>query len=69
MLKNHAIENLIRENKDHQLDSVIETSLKDGMVSLDRALAELVLSGKVAVDDAFMYSKNRDYLQMLLSKK
>lgn len=69
MIKNHAIENLIRENKDHQLDSVIETSLKDGMVSLDRALAELVLRGLVAVDDAFMYSKNRDYLQMLLSKK
>ncbi|MBP9727783.1 MAG: PilT/PilU family type 4a pilus ATPase [Candidatus Moranbacteria bacterium] len=69
MIKNHAIENLIRENKDHQLDSVIETSLKDGMVSLDRALADLVLRGLVAVDDAFMYSKNRDYLQMLLSKK
>ena len=69
MLKNHAIENLIRENKDHQLDSVIETSLKDGMVSLDRALADLVLRGLVAVDDAFIYAKNRDYLQMLLSKK
>lgn len=69
MLKNHAIENLIRENKDHQLDSVIETSLKDGMISLDRALADLVLRGLVAVDDAFLYAKNRDYLQMLLSKK
>lgn len=69
MLKNHAIENLIRENKDHQLDSVIETSLKDGMVSLDRALADLVLRGLVTVDDAFIYAKNRDYLQMLLSKK
>lgn len=69
MLKNHAIENLIRENKDHQLDSVIETSLKEGMISLDRALADLVLRGLVTVDDAFMYAKNRDYLQMLLSKK
>ncbi|MBP6929842.1 MAG: PilT/PilU family type 4a pilus ATPase [Candidatus Moranbacteria bacterium] len=69
MFKNHAIENLIRENKDHQLDSVIETSHKDGMVSLDRALSELVLRGLVAVDDAFMYAKNREYLQMLLSKK
>jgi len=69
MFKNNAIENLIRENKDHQLDSVIETSLKDGMISLDRALAELVLRGLVTLDDAFMYSKDRDYLQMLLSKK
>ena len=69
MIKNHAIENLIRENKDHQLDSVIETSLKEGMVSLDRALADLVLRGQVSVNDAFVYAKNRDYLQMLLSKK
>ncbi|MBP7060377.1 MAG: PilT/PilU family type 4a pilus ATPase [Candidatus Moranbacteria bacterium] len=68
MLKNNAVENLIRENKNHQLDSVIETSLKDGMVSLDRALADLVRRGLVTVEDAFMYSKNRDYLKMLLSK-
>jgi twitching motility protein PilT len=69
MFKNHAVENLIRENKNHQLDSVIETSLKEGMISLDRALADLVRRGLVTVDDAFMYSKNRDYLQMLLSQE
>ncbi len=68
MFKNHAIENLIRENKDHQLDSVIETSLKEGMVSLDRALADLVRRGLVSINDVLMYSKNRDYLQMLLAK-
>ncbi len=69
MFKNNAVENLIRENKNHQLDSVIETSLKEGMISLDRALADLVRRGLVTVDDAFMYSKNRDYLQMLLSQE
>jgi twitching motility protein PilT len=68
MFKNNAVENLIRENKIHQIDSVIETSLKDGMVSLDRALAELVKRGVVSLDDAFNYSKNRDYLQLLITK-
>ncbi len=68
MFKNHAVENLIRENKVHQIDSVIETSMKEGMVSLDRALAELVKKGVVSLDDAFNYSKNRDYLQLLISK-
>lgn len=68
MYKNHAVENLIRENKGHQIDSVIETSMKDGMVSLDRALADLVRRGLVSLDDAFNYSKNRDYLQMLITK-
>ncbi len=69
MFKNHAVENLIRENKIHQLDSAIETGLKDGMMSLDRALADLVRRGLVSVNDAFIYAKNRDYLQMLMSKE
>ncbi len=68
MFKNHAVENLIRENKVHQIDSVIETSMKEGMVSLDRALAELVKGGAVSLDDAFNYAKNRDYLQLLISR-
>ena len=68
MFKNHAVENLIRENKVHQIDSVIETSMKEGMVSLDRALAELVKGGVISLDDAFNYAKNRDYLQLLISK-
>jgi len=69
MFKNHAVENLIRENKIHQLDSVIETGLKEGMVSLDRALADFVRRGLISVNDAFTYAKNREYLQMLMSKE
>ena len=69
MFKNHAVENLIRENKVHQLDSVIETSMKEGMVSLDRSLADLVRRGVVSIDDAIAYSKNKDYFTMLLRKE
>lgn len=69
MIKNHAIENLIRENKSYQIDSVIETSLRDGMVSLDKSLADLVQRGTITADDAFIYAKNREYLQMLISKR
>lgn len=68
MYKTHAVENLIRENKIHQIDSVIETGMKDGMISLDRALSELVIRGLVSLDDAFNYSKNPDYLRLLISK-
>lgn len=68
LFKNHAVENMIRENKINQLDSVIETGLKEGMVSLDRVLADFVRRGVITVDDAFNYAKNRDYLQMLMSK-
>ncbi len=69
MIKNHAVENLIRENKSYQIDSVIETSMREGMISLDKALADLVMRGTITADDAFVYAKNREYLQMLISKK
>lgn len=69
MFKNHAVENLIRENKVHQLDSVIETSMKEGMISLDRSLADLVRRGVVGIDEAIAYSKNKDYFTMLVRKE
>jgi twitching motility protein PilT len=66
MIKNNAVENLIRENKSYQLDSVIETSFREGMISMDKSLADLVQKGLISGDDAFIYSKNRDYLKMLI---
>lgn len=66
MLKNNAVENLIRENKTYQLDSVIETSSREGMISMDKSLADLVQKGLITGDDAFTYCKNRDYLKMLI---
>lgn len=69
MIKNHAIENLIRENKAYQIDSVIETSFRDGMISLDKAMSDLVQRGIITADDAFAHAKNREYLQMIINKK
>ncbi len=66
MINNHAVKNLIRENKTYQIDSVIETSLRDGMVSLDKSLADLVQRGLITIDDALLYSNNQEYLQMLI---
>ncbi|EKE19544.1 MAG: hypothetical protein ACD_8C00143G0016 [uncultured bacterium] len=69
MMNNHAVENLIRENKAYQIDSVIETSLREGMVSLDKSLADLIQRGLITVDDALVHAKNEEYLQMLIAKK
>jgi twitching motility protein PilT len=68
MFKNHAVENLIRENKAYQIDNVIETSLKEGMISLDKSLMDLVQRGLVTAEDASIYAKNKDYFQMLINK-
>ena len=42
MMATPAVANLIRENKIHELPLVIETSAEKGMISLNRALADLV---------------------------
>jgi twitching motility protein PilT len=68
MFKNHAVENLIRENKSYQIDNVIETSMKEGMISLDKSLVDLVQQGLISAEDAYIYAKNKDYFKMILSK-
>ncbi len=68
MIKNHAVENLIREDKTYQIDTVIETSQKEGMISLDRSLAELLQAGDITLEHAMTYAKNRDYVRMLVGR-
>ena len=68
MIKNHAIENLIRENKSYQIDTVIDTGQKDGMISLDKSLAILLKQGVITLDHAMTYAKNREYLRMLIGR-
>ena len=60
MTKNRAIENLIRENKTYQMDNVIETNLKEGMISMDRSLLNLVKKGVISIDNALSYAKNKE---------
>ncbi|XLQ20405.1 MAG: type IV pilus twitching motility protein PilT [Candidatus Moraniibacteriota bacterium] len=68
MIKNNAVENLIREDKTYQIDTVIETSQKEGMISLDKSLAELLQAGDITLDHAMTYAKNRDYVRMLVGR-
>lgn len=66
MFSNNAVSNLIREAKAHQIDLVIETSLENGMISLNRSLSELVRRGEVLPEVALSYSFNPTELQTRL---
>ncbi len=68
LIANAAVKNLIRENKTHQIDLVIETSAEEGMVSLNRSLAHLVKSGEVSYDEAAIHSLNPSELRILVSR-
>lgn len=59
VLKNTtAVANLIRENKTHQIYSVMETQSKDGMITMDRSIKELYLEGIISYDDAVAQVRN-----------
>ncbi len=55
MFVNQAIQNLIREDKIHQIPNVIATSVRDDMVRLDDALADLIDQGAVSFETAYPY--------------
>ena len=41
------IQNLIREAKIHQIPSIMQTAVKDGMITMTKSLEELVKAGKI----------------------
>jgi len=41
------VQNLIREAKIHQIPSIMQTAVRDGMITMDKSLEELVKSGKI----------------------
>jgi twitching motility protein PilT len=59
---------LIREGKTFQLPSVIQTGLRQGMMSLEHSLAQLVLQGLVRMEDALAEANNPDYLRELVQQ-
>jgi twitching motility protein PilT len=46
------VQNLIREAKIHQIPSIMQTSVKDGMITMDKSMEALVQSGKINPSDA-----------------
>ncbi len=68
MLVNGAIRNLIRERKTYQIDLVIETSMQEGMLTLNRSLAELIRKKQISLENAELYSLNPSELRILLER-
>ena len=64
MLANSAVRNTIREGKTHQLPNIIQTSISEGMINLDKVLADLVSKGEITVDDALTWAIDPKTLKM-----
>ena len=58
-----AVRNLIRENKIHQLDNVIQSSQDKDMISMDSSIWKLYQEGKISAETAVEFSANQEMMR------
>jgi twitching motility protein PilT len=63
LLANSAVRSLIRENKAHQIYSIIQVSGKTGMKTMNQSLYEVYKAGHLTFEDAVQYSSDVDDLK------
>ncbi len=68
MTDTSAVRNLIREGKEHQLYTAIQTSGSKGMQTMDQALVDLYVSGKVSKEIVLERCVDREELERLIKK-
>ncbi|MYE38153.1 MAG: PilT/PilU family type 4a pilus ATPase [Candidatus Spechtbacteria bacterium SB0662_bin_43] len=66
LLANKAIRHMIRTNKIHEIDMVIETGIEEGMIPMNRSLVQLIRSGEVAADVAKQYVSDQVQFDALM---
>lgn len=66
MIANSAVRNTIREGKTHQLPNIIQTSAAEGMIALDKVLAELVSRGEITIDTALSWAIDPKAFKMMV---
>ena len=58
MVGTQAIRNMIRDNKMHQAQGVMEASKSAGMITMDRALQDLLAESLISEEEALRYMKS-----------
>ncbi len=66
MVANTAVKSLIRDSKNFQIPNIIQTSAAEGMISLDKVLAELVSKGEITLEDALNFAIDQKAFKMMV---
>lgn len=64
MRANDAIRSMIRDDRSHQMDSVIRSSKNDGMMGMDDCIYGLVKAGRVSADTAVRTAMDPDKMRL-----
>ena len=65
---NNAVRTLVRDSRIHQIDSVIQTSAAEGMISMDESILRLFKAGRITKETALRCAMNPDQLQKKLGR-
>lgn len=68
LIPNPAVRSIIREGNIYQINNVLQTSREEGMISLDRSLAELVKTGEILIDYALQYAVDKNNLNRMTQR-
>jgi twitching motility protein PilT len=69
LLSTPAVANLIREGKTYQIPSIIQTSRKAGMITLNDSLLDLVEKRQIEPDEAYLRSVEKSAMLQALKAK
>jgi twitching motility protein PilT len=64
---NNAVRNLIRENQLHQLENVMQTGRKEGMVLMDNCLYELYCQCRITYETAISRARHPESIRQKLA--
>jgi twitching motility protein PilT len=66
LIVTHGVATQIREGREHQVPSAIQTGGDEGMITMERSLAALVQSGKISRKTAMQHADNQEALLKLI---
>ena len=68
MIANPAIRALIRDNKAHQITSILQTCGKLGMQTMNQSVYELYRAGQVTYEEAVLHAPDRADFERLIQR-
>jgi twitching motility protein PilT len=69
LMANPAVRSLIRDDKSHQIYSIIQTHQKYGMTTMNMSLANLYNSNQVTYEDVMSYTTEPEELERMLTHR
>jgi twitching motility protein PilT len=64
LISNNAVRSIVRDNNFHQLDNIIQTSAREGMVLMDACLYDLYCKCMITYDTALSRARNPDRITL-----